>query len=323
MHVRSVHTIQQVKELIFEKGRVEIEKQRLFFNGRPLDDNKRTLQEYGIDAPSKLSLVIDPFGNDAPEIEDDLFAFDVRPFFTIRRIKELVQQKNGVEVDKQRLLFRGQLLKDNNKTLEEYGIYSTAELTLEIDQSIRRFGLKIRPASGKLFVVSVRPLNTVGKIKNLVQNAIGVEIVMQRLLLKGRLLADDQQTLKACGIDASSELTLELGDSSPTNRLDVRTSPELGNDLYAFDVRPFFTIRRIKELAQQKTGVEVDKQRLLFRGQLLDDDTKTLEECGIYSTAELTLELYHSSRSDSIAQRTGDTSILNFNFELSTFILIP
>lgn len=58
IEIEPTDTILQVKEKIFEKEGIPVDKQKLTFAGKTLDDNSNTLQDYSIQKDSTLSLAL-------------------------------------------------------------------------------------------------------------------------------------------------------------------------------------------------------------------------------------------------------------------------
>ncbi|CEL93947.1 unnamed protein product [Vitrella brassicaformis CCMP3155] len=60
--------------------------------------------------------------------------FDIRPSATVRKLKEMVKDREGIEIAHQRLIYAGKQLDDNDKTLRDYGIQKndTVHLVLRL-----------------------------------------------------------------------------------------------------------------------------------------------------------------------------------------------
>ena len=60
------------------------------------------------------------------------------------------------------------------------------------------------------FILTMRPHDTIHKLKRLLSEKEGLGIDKQHISFKGRLLDDDSQTLADCGISSKSTLVLEM-----------------------------------------------------------------------------------------------------------------
>ena len=129
-------TIENVKTIIQNKENIPIDHQRFLFNGRELKNNK-TLVFYGIQRNSTIHLI-----TQYRTLREDIKIFVklvgdlktltlyVEKLDTIKTVKTIIRNIEGIPIDNQKLLFSAHQLEDN-KTLADYQIQKDATLLLQ------------------------------------------------------------------------------------------------------------------------------------------------------------------------------------------------
>ncbi|XP_030271611.1 polyubiquitin-like [Sparus aurata] len=148
----------------------------------------------------------------------------VNPQDTVRSLKQLIQNKLGVSVQEQKLVFDGAQrtpLNDDSKPLNEYGLQSGSQVSLLITQPppvqvsqpppvqvaqpppIQVF---LRNEKGQLSTYDITPEETVDHFKARVEQREGVPVSQQRLLHQSRQMTTGRLT----DYDVTNQSTIHL-----------------------------------------------------------------------------------------------------------------
>lgn len=123
----------------------------------------------------------------------------VNPYDTVGSLKQLIQDKLGVPVQRQRLVFvNGHTtpLNDDSQPLSCYGLQSGSQVSLLVTQPPATIQVFLKNLNGKLNTYDIKPDETVSNFKSRVQCRERVPVSQQRLIyqsrdmMDGRLLSD-------------------------------------------------------------------------------------------------------------------------------------
>jgi ubiquitin C len=248
------------------------EYQRLSYDGHPLDDNNRTLKDYGIRHQATLELqptqvtVVTPDGKK--------LTVDVHPTSTISELKASVEDQEGVPVADQRLYFNGEEL-DDPKTILDYSIRHGSTIDL------RGMQVHVHHYNGNDLTFSVTPTDTLGNLKVMIEESEGTPVEEQFLLMGPKLLRDDECTLDDYNIKHGTVLKLE--------QMKIFVSTETGK--FPLTVRPGTTIGEVKSMIEKKTGTKPTEQGIKLKALPLKDNDATLHDCGIVHRDTIHMEV--------------------------------
>eukprot|EP00980_Cylindrotheca_fusiformis_P025861 scaffold14741_cov135-Cylindrotheca_fusiformis.AAC.11 len=248
-------TIGSVKSTVNEKTKIPKKHQRLTFEGKPLKKDKKTLKENKI--KHQDTLILEPMQIHVKTPDGKTLTFQVEPTDTIEDVKQKVEDDIGMPVPDQRMLFEGEELNDP-ATLDDYDVKNGDTLFLD------PMKIFVKHWNGKVLTFDVQPDDTIDDIKTRVEDKEDIPKDQQRLTFGGQPLDKDNKTLRDYGIRHESTLDLE------PMQIYVKT-PE--GKTIPLQVEPNDTVEDVKKKVEQKAGIPVDDQTLLFDGDELDDPT--------------------------------------------------
>jgi ubiquitin C len=253
-------TIGDVKQKIKEAKGIPLNSQRLASqDGDILNENRKTLQEYGI--PHKSTLSMQPMQVNVEMPDGEVVAVPVSPEDKIMDVKNKLEEKEGIPAAGQQLLWNGKELK-NPKTLSHYGINDGTTLNLGGMQ------IYIHHFNGNTLTLPVATTNTLLDVKRMVHTSEKTPIDEQNVVFGGTLLCYDSRTLGEYKIKNGSTLKLE------PMKVYVQTS----SGKFPLMVEPTLTILGLKDKVQEKTKTSPKDQNLSHRGKDLDNDKSTLKQ---------------------------------------------
>ena len=195
-------TLHDVKKKIMEKH-------NLVFDGVRMEDNHTTLADYNILHQSTLDLVEKMQIHVKEQLQGLTFTVDCDSSDTIDKIKNKIENNDGIPKGRQCLIFANEQL-EGKRTLAEYNICKESNLLLVL-YPCRRGSILIfvKMLTGNTVTFKAKSSDTVNSIKVQIYEMNGIRPIHLRIIFDGRQL-EGSRTLAYYNIKNESTLHVML-----------------------------------------------------------------------------------------------------------------
>jgi len=260
-------SVKDVKKQVWEKEGIPPEQQLLWFAGKQLLDDAQQLSFYDIHSeatlelePSQRSLRITVQRLSGGSDEIEALSTD-----TTADLKERIRKSLNIPEADQKLVFQNLLLEDQAKPFE---VLCEFEYIIQLCIT-RTVLLEIKTLAGSLGSFTMNVGDTLGRLKDIIQEQHGIAEDRQLLCYKGKQLVEDDRTIG----DHKFEGPLYLVERQA---IEVTVKLLTGQN-FPLEICTSKTIGDVKKRIQQLEGLAVEGQRLIFGGHQLKDEAKVNE----------------------------------------------
>ncbi|XP_068717042.1 polyubiquitin-B-like [Montipora capricornis] len=192
--VKASDSVESLKRKIMVEEGVPVQKQRLIYSGRQLEDGC-TLTDCRITHECTVHLTSRLLGGGeymeifAKLLNGKLLRLGVAPDDLIENVKEKIQDEVGISPDEQELFCDGRKLK-NGRTLRHYNIQDDFTLTV-VSESVMEIYVKF-PSTGETITLAIKSSDDIRDLKKKIQAQQGIVAKKQILMFNSEELKNSR-----------------------------------------------------------------------------------------------------------------------------------
>ena len=287
------NTVRELKYLIESKINISYSRQRLFYQGKELEDNL-TLMDYDLYKQQNY-LCLDIIIGDKNGIivginkkNNDILKFSFRAETKIIDIKYTIFEFTDLMPDIQILSIQNQQLK-NELTLRDYNIYNDAILDLECKSKNGIILFIKRKFDRRTIYFDVPIKKKISYIKKLCKKKYNLPIENQKLKYN-EIELDNDKTLSYYDIKAEANLSLIFKCSKKEGGITLFVKNLTGKTITLNNIRPIWTIKILKELISETEDISSHELEFIFAGHKLKDN-RLIQDYNIQNESTIHISL--------------------------------
>ena len=280
-------TVETLKDMIRDKGEIPRDHQALKIGAKKMEDG-HVLGEYQqyfrlnkneplrVHLSHKVPICFKLYTGKSLYLEADIY-------HPVESLKLHLESTGDLSRERLCLVQDGKLLEDH-RSLRESGIQDNSVIIVGL-RLPTRITIAVKTLTGRSMALDVDSQGTVGDVKVLIAEKVGVPEREQQLFYKGRRL-EDPSTLAECGTQNDSVFCVVY---CLFGRQHIDIAPIAGSQ-FRFEVDAFDSVLALKQKLYKTGHVRIppEDQRLVFEGHRLEDQY-TISDYGIRSGSTLHL----------------------------------
>ena len=285
VNVSAHEKVSVLQNQVYQRLRVSCYQQELFYNNQAMDSEDK-INQFGVTdgATVEVRLRLYEMTIFLKTLTGQTIILTVNSHDTVLDVKKRVERKEGIPVDRQRIIFTGIQLNNHERFLAHRIEHESAvHLVLRYGNS---FEITVVGPSGRTRTIEVAPQEVVRHIKTKMRELESVALDLQKLYFGEQLLENDDATMEECGIATGSNLILQI-DGSRNTQIFVSLPDRQTISLW---VDRDYTVAQLKEIITSRHNIPEDVQEIYFARAKLDND-RTLRSYVIETNHMLHVEI--------------------------------